>query len=221
MRKWILATASAASLAACNSGGPTYITANDAAQPSISVSATGSVSATPDRATVTAGIVSEGKTAREAMISNATQMTLVFEQLEAAGILAKNIRTSQLSLQPRYETAKSEDLESVGAMLDALVKAGVNNINGVQFSLSDPKSALAEARDNAIKEAREKAEAMASAAGVRLGALLDLNENNFNPSPRPVMMSARMEVASDAVTPIAAGEQSMQVTVNLVYAISE
>lgn len=237
MRKWILATASAASLAACNSGGPTYITAESAAQPSISVSATGAVSAAPDRATVTAGIVSEGKTAREAMINNATQMTSVFEQLEAAGIKKQNIQTSQLSLQPRYDyrdrnapkianyearntvTAKSEDLDSVGAMLDALVKAGVNNINGVQFSISDPKTALSEAREKAIKEAREKAEAMASAAGVKLGPLLDINENNFNPSPRPMMMSARMEVASDAVTPIAAGEQSMQVTVNLVYAI--
>lgn len=239
MRKWILATASAISLAACNSGGPTYITGDDTAQPSMSVSATGSVSTAPDRAIVTAGVVSEGKTAREAMMGNATLMTTVFEQLETAGIQRKNIMTSQLSLQPKYDyrdrnapkiasyearntiTAKSEDLESVGAMLDALVRAGVNNINGVKFSLSDPKSAMALARNNAIQDAREKAEAMAKAAGVKLGPLLDLNENNFNSSPQPMMTYARMEVASDAVTPISAGEQSMQVTVNLTYAISE
>lgn len=239
MRKWIITAASALSLAGCNSGGPTYITAGDAPQPSMSVRATGSVSTAPDRAIVTAGVVSEGKTAREAMMGNATLMTSVFEELETAGIKRKNITTSQLSLQPRYDyrernapkisgyearntiTAKSEDLETVGAMLDALVRAGVNNINGVQFSLSDPKAAMALARENAIKDAREKAEAMANAAGVKLGPLLDLNENNFSSNPQPMMMSARMEMASDSVTPISAGEQSLQVTVNLTYAISE
>jgi len=225
-------------LSACNSGAPTYITTGNNAQASLNVSATGSVSATPNRAMVTAGVVSEGKTAREAMIGNATKMTSVFEELEAAGILKKNIQTSQLSLQPRYDyrdrraptisgyearntvTAKSEDLDTVGAMLDALVKAGVNNINGVNFSVNNPDAALAEARATAIKDAKAKAQAMADAAGVKLGKLMSLNESNFNASPRPMaMMSARME--SDAVTPIAAGEQSMNVTVNMRYAIVE
>lgn len=238
MRHIILGAVSAISLTACDFGMPTYISTGDQPPPSIDVSATGSVSATPDRATVSAGVVSEGKTAREAMIANATLMTRVFEQLEAAGIEKNNIQTSQLSLQPRYDyrdrraptitgyearntvTAKSEDLETVGAMLDALVRAGVNTINGVEFSVEDPEAALSKARAQAIKDAKEKALSMANAAGVSLGPLLSLNENNFNANPMPrMMMSARME--SDVSTPIAAGQQSMSVTVNMRYAIVE
>jgi uncharacterized protein YggE len=239
MRKFILGSVAALSLTACNSGGPTYITSSEVPQPSMNVSATGTVSAAPDRAIVTAGVVSEGKSAREAMINNATLMTTVYEELEAAGIPQKNVNTSQLSLQPRYDyrdrqaprisgyearntvTVKSETLDTVGAMLDALVKAGINNINGVSFSISDPKNAQAEAREEAIKEAKAKAEAMASAAGVKLGPLLSMSENNFSANPRPMMMASRMQMESDSVTPISAGEQSLQVTVNMRYAIEE
>ncbi len=238
MRNWILGTAAVMSLAACNSGAPTYITTGETPPPSLNVSATGSVSAAPDRATVTAGVVSEGKSAREAMINNATLMTTVFEELETAGILKRNIQTSQLSLQPRYDyrdrqapkisgyearntvTVKSENLDSVGTMLDALVKAGINNINGIQFSVADPKNAMAEARSEAIKEARAKAEAMAAAAGVQLGPLLSLNESNFSPDPRPMMMASR-SFDSEVSTQISVGEQSLQVTVNMRYAITE
>jgi uncharacterized protein YggE len=224
-------------MAACNSGGPTYITTGNASPPSIQVSATGSVSTAPDLATVTAGVVSEGKSAREAMINNATLMTSVYEELATAGIEKSNIRTSQLSLQPRYDyqdrrspkisgyearntiTVKSDNLDKVGPMLDALVKAGINNINGIVFSVSDPKEAMSRAREQAIQEAKAKALAMAKAAGVKLGPLLSLDENNYNPQPRPMMMSMRVE--SDASTPVSAGEQSMSVTVNLSYAIQE
>lgn len=237
MKNWILGGAASLGMAACNSGGPTYITTGNANPPSIQVSATGAVSAAPDRATVTAGVVSEGKSAREAMQNNASFMTTVFDALETAGIEKKNIQTSQLSLQPRYDysnrqapkingyearntlTVKSENLESVGTMLDALVSAGINNINGVEFSLSDPTNAMSQAREKAIKEAKAKAQTMALAAGVKLGPLLSLNESNYNPSPRPMMMSVRAE--SDASTQISPGEQSMSVTVNLSYAIEE
>jgi uncharacterized protein YggE len=237
MRNWILGGAASLGMVACNSGGPTYITAGNPNPPSLQVSATGSVSAAPDVATVTAGVVSEGTSAREAMINNATLMTSVYEELATAGIEKSNIQTSQLSLQPRYDyrdrrapkisgyearntvTVKSDNLDKVGPMLDALVKAGINNINGITFSVSNPKEAMSKAREEAIKEAKAKAQAMANAAGVKLGPLLSLDENNFNPQPRPMMMSMRAE--SDISTPVSAGEQSMSVTVNLSYAIQE
>ena len=230
---------SALLLTACNPGGPTYVSTGSASQPTLNVSATGYAEATPDRALVSAGVVQQGKTAREAMMGNATLMTAVFDELEAAGIPKKNITTSQLSLQPQYDyrdrqrptikgyearntvSVKSDDIEQVGPMLDALVRAGVNNINQVQFSVKDPKAALDKAREDAIREAREKAESMANAAGVKLGPLLSMNENNRGNMPQPVMMrSARMEM-SDAVTPISAGEQTMSVSVNLSYGIAE
>ena len=192
----------------------------------------------PDMATVSAGVVTQGKTAREAMFGNATKMTRVFEELEAAGIEKKHITTSQLSLKPKYNyqnrkapkidgyearntvSAKTYNLDDVGAMLDALVKAGVNNINGVQFSIKDSKSARDKAREDAIREAREKAESMASAAGVKLGKLKSLSESggNFRPQPVAYALEARSAGAS---TPVAAGEQAISVTVNMSYDIAE
>ena len=204
----------------------------------IQVSATGEVNMAPDMATVSAGVVTQGKTAREAMFGNATKMTRVFEELEAAGIEKKYITTSQLSLQPKYNyqnrqspkidgyearntvSAKTYDLDNVGAMLDALVKAGVNNINGVQFSIKDSKAAKDKAREDAIREAREKAEAMAAAAGVKLGKLKSLSESSGGYNPRPVAYAARaMDMAES--TPVSAGQQTLSVTVNMTYDIVE
>ncbi len=229
---------SALLLTACNPGGPTYISTGNAPAPTLNVSATGYANAAPDRATVSAGVVQQGKTAREAMMGNATLMTAVFDELEAAGIPKKDITTSQLSLQPQYDyrnrakptikgyearntvTVKSDDIDQVGAMLDALVRAGVNNINQVKFSVKEPKSAMDKARTDAIREAKEKAESMAEAAGVKLGPLLSINESNRGGfTPQPVMMRASSMEMGDATTPISAGEQTMSVSVNLSYGI--
>ena len=226
-------------LTACNSGGPTYVTASQVPLATIQVSATGNTNLAPDMATVSAGVVTQGKTAREAMFGNATKMTRVFEELEAAGIEKKHITTSQLSLQPKYNyknrqapkiesyearntvSAKTDNLDNVGAMLDALVKAGVNNINGVQFSVKDSKSAKEQARKDAIGEARAKAQAMADAAGVKLGRLTSLSESggHFRP-PQPVSYGAALE-SRQASTPVAAGQQEISVTVNMTYDIAQ
>jgi len=191
-------------LTACNSGGPTYITAEQIPNPVISVSATGSTAQTPDTASVSAGVVTQGKTAGQAMRANAEKMNRVFTELKAAGILDKNIQTSQLSLQPRYDysdrrapkiqgyearntvSAKTEDLDGVGPMLDALVVA-----------------------------------AMADAAGVRLGKLQSLSESSGGFRPQPLMAAARSASFDTAPTPVAAGEQTLSVTINMTYSIIE
>lgn len=204
----------------------------------ISVSATGESTVAPDLASVSAGVVTQGKTAAVAMQSNATLMSAVFEQLDKAGIAKKDVATSQLSLQPRYDysnrqapritqyearntvTVKTENLDNVGPMIDALITAGLNNINQVQFSVKDPKAAREIARIAAIKEARAKAKSMAEAAGVKLGGLQTLSESGGY-TPQPMY---RMEMAMDtagASTPVAAGEQTLSVTVNMVYAIDD
>jgi len=236
MRSIFITVLTTLALSACNPGGPTYITADQAPIATIQVSATGTANMAPDMATVSAGVVTQGKTAREAMFGNATKMTRAFEELEAAGIEKKHITTSQLSLQPRYNyknrqspkidayearntvSAKTYDLDSVGAMLDALVKAGVNNINGVKFSIKDSKSAKNKAREDAIREARAKAESMAVAAGVKLGKLKSLSESGGNYRPQPVAYAASLE-SRQASTPVSAGEQAINVTVNMSYDI--
>jgi len=233
MKTILITGLSVLALVACQPAGTTYVTTGDAPMAKIQVSATGTANMAPDMATVSAGVVTQGK-----MFGNATKMTRVFEELEAAGIEKKYITTSQLSLQPKYNyqnrqspkidgyearntvSAKTYELDNVGAMLDALVKAGVNNINGVQFSIKDSKAAKDKAREDAIREARDKAESMASAAGVKLGKLKSLSESggNFRPQPVAYAMEARSAGAS---TPVAAGEQTISVTVNMSYDIVE
>ncbi len=205
----------------------------------ISVSATGQSYQVPDTATVSAGVVTQASTASGAMSANAAQMNRTIDELLKAGIEKRHIQTSQLSLQPRYDysnrqapkitgyearntvSAKSENIDKVGAMLDALVTAGANNINGVSFSIKDPEDAQSEARKEAVKKARKKAEEMANAAGVGLGRIMQISEGGggFSP-PQPMMMrAAAMDTAES--TPVAAGEQTLSVTVNMTFAIKQ
>jgi uncharacterized protein YggE len=240
MKKFILITASIFAMS-CSSNAHeagSDATHHEMTESKIYVSATGHAAQAPDQASVSAGVVSEGVTAGEAMRKNAAQMTSAFAALKKAGIKERNIQTSQMSLQPRYDyqnrakpkitgyevrntvSAKSDDLEYVGPMLDALVEAGVNNINGVTFSIKDSKAAKDKARLDAIAEAKVKAEGMAKAAGVKLGRILEIRESSAGrPQPQPMMMRAMAE--SDASTPIAAGEQTLSVTVNLTYALDQ
>lgn len=229
--------AAALALAACSAAVPAAAHSDGDKMPVITVSASSDVTAAPDVASVSAGVVTRGLDAGDAMSQNASLMTRVYAQLEAAGIERRYIQTSQLSLQPQYDykdrsapritgyearntvSARTFDLDNVGPMIDALVKAGVNNINNVEFGVRDPKAAQAIARDAAIKEARSKAQAMATSAGVRLGPLQSLSEAGGS-TPRPVMMQRSMAMAADS-TPISGGEQSISVTVNMVYGISQ
>jgi len=203
----------------------------------ITVSGTGNSYQAPDIATVSTGVVTQGSTAREALSANSKKMNATINALVAAGVQRRHIQTSQLSLNPQYTkyssnnsgrringyearntvTARSEDIDSVGDMIDALVDAGANNINGINFGIKDSAAAKSEARREAVKNARSKAEEMAAAAGVSLGRVLQMSESSYQGGPQPMMRAMSME--ADMGTPIAGGEQTLSVTVNITYAI--
>ena len=202
----------------------------------IAVSATGTHYAPPDQASVSAGVVTQGRTAGDAMAANASRMAAVYGELERAGIPRHHIKTSQLSLQPRYDysdrqspmitgyearntvTVKTNDLARVGGMLDALVRAGANNINNVAFSVKDDAAARSEARKAAVEAARRKAEEIAAAAGVTLGDVASISEGQA--SAAPIMRMRAASFAADAPeTIVSSGEQGLSVTVNVTYEI--
>ncbi len=242
MKKFILITASVLAMS-CSPMNAQDSAAHDTAERVMSegklyVSATGNAAQAPDVASVSAGVVTQAPTAADAMRANAELMNSAFAALKKAGIEKRNITTSQMSLQPQYDyqnrkapritgyevrntiSAKSYNLDDVGPMLDALVSAGVNNINGVTFSIKDSKSAKNKAREQAIKDARTKAESMAKAAGVSLGKVLEIRESG-NSRPQPTMYMARSMSDSAQSTPVAAGEQTLSVTVNITYALDQ
>ena len=160
----------------------------------ISVSGEATVSVPPDLALVEGGVTSEAKTAREASDANNAAMGKVLQALKGAGIEAKDVQTSRLSLQPQSApnrsgppaivgyrasnrvTIRVRDVTKVANVIDTLVAAGANDIGGINFMVSQASKLLDEAREQAVADARRKAEIYAKAAGVTLGAPLSISE---------------------------------------------
>ena len=201
----------------------------------ISVSGEATVSVPPDLALVEGGVTSEAKTAREASDANNAAMGKVLQALKGAGIEAKDIQTARLSLQPQSApnrsgpsaiagyrasnrvTIRVRDVTKVANVIDTLVGAGANDIGGIHFVVSQASKLLDEARERAVADARRKAEIYARAAGVTLGAPLSISEEG-NSAPVPYR---RMAAGMAASAPVAQGEETLQVTVSVSWAIKQ
>jgi uncharacterized protein len=201
--------------------------------PAISVTGEATVSVPPDLAEVEAGVTSDAKTAREASETNNATMGKLLLALKAAGIDARDIQTSRLSLQPQNApnragsdaitgyrasnrvTVRLRDVSKVAGTIDMLVGAGANDIGGINFMVSQASKLLDDARAQAVADARRKAEIYAKAAGVTLGAPLSISEEGA-PGPMPFR---KMMGGMAAATPVAQGEETLQVTVNVSWAI--
>lgn len=201
----------------------------------IAMTGHGEVRMAPDRAVVSAGVQSTAETAQAAVAANSEAMNRIFAKLKEAGIADKLVQTSNFTVQPRYDYGNNtqpklvgydvinmvsvtvEDLTKIGGLLDALVAAGSNQINGISFFVSRPEKALDEARKLAVQDARRKAGVYTSAAAVALGDVLSISEGVNYPPPMP--MVAGMEAKTAADTPIATGEQALTVDVNIVWEI--
>jgi uncharacterized protein YggE len=202
----------------------------------ISVTGEATVSVPPDLAEIDGGVTSEAKTAREASDANNAAMGKVLSALKGAGIAEKDFQTSRLSLQPQYApnrpgpsavvgyrasnrvTIRLRDVSKVAGVIDTLVAAGANEIGGINFMVSNASKLLDEAREQAIADARRKAEIYARAAGVTLGAPLDISEGG-SPGPMPFRkMAAGMAAAP---VPVAQGEETLRLTVSVSWAIKQ
>jgi uncharacterized protein YggE len=153
--------------------------ASDDAPRTITITGEGEVTAVPDIAYIDTGVVTEGKTAAEALAANTRAMNEVFKGLEEAGIEKRDMQTSQFSVYPVYEQAKDDgrphtpviggyrvqnqltvkvrDLDKAGAILDRVVTLGSNQLSGIRFEIDNPKPLMNEARKAAVKDALERA----------------------------------------------------------------
>ena len=201
--------------------------------PAISVSGEATVSVAPDQAQIDGGVTSDGKTAREASEANNAAMGKVLLALKGAGIEEKDYQTSRLSLQPQYApnrtgsspitgyrasnrvTIRLRDVTKVAHVIDVLVGAGANDIGGINFTVSQPSKHLDEAREKAVADARRKAEIFARAAGVTLGEPLSISEEG---APAP-MFRGKLAAPMAAGAPVAQGEETLSVSVNVSWAI--
>ncbi|WP_033920666.1 SIMPL domain-containing protein [Sphingomonas sp. 37zxx] len=190
----------------------------------------------PDLAMIGAGVVTQAPTASEAMTANAAAMAQVLAAVKRAGVADRDVQTASMTLSPQYRYGENQppiltgyqasnrvnirfrDIAKSGAILDALVKAGANQIDGPNLTLAEPDAAMDEARTDAVKRARARAELYARAAGLRVDRIVSISESDRMAEPMPVMMqSARME--SDARTKIAPGEQAVEISLNVRFAL--
>ncbi len=204
----------------------------------LTVTARGEVTAVPDIANLSIGVTSEGQTAAVALAANAKAASAMIAEIEAAGIPKSDIATTRLAISPTYATRTDQGverqeisgytvtnsltlrirpIERAGPLIDVLVGRGANAIDSITFEVSDAEKRLDQARIDATRNARARAELLAGAAGVRLGRLVDLREGVSAPPvlPNP---SVRFEAAS-AAPPVEPGETRLTASVTATYEI--
>jgi uncharacterized protein len=203
----------------------------------LDISATGEVKAVPDIAIINAGVVTQAADAASAMAANATKMKAAVAALKQAGVADKDIQSQSISLQPQYRyvankppvitgyqasnqiTIRFRDIGKAGSVLDALVKQGINQIDGPSLTIDKPDVAMDEARVKAMTALRARADVYARSLGMSVKRIVAISESarGFD-GPQPMMMRANMAMAEQAAdTTIAPGEQAISVTVNAVF----
>lgn len=202
----------------------------------LQVSATGEVTRVPDLAIISAGVQTLQPTATAAIEENASRMERVRAALKRAGIEDRDIQTSSINLNPEYHYAdnqpprltgyrasntvnvKFRDLKRTGAILDALVAQGANQISGPNLTIDKPEAALDEARVTAISNGRARAELYGRALGMRVVRLISVSESGGYNVPPPMPMVAMMaERGGDASTKIDPGTQQLQVSLSMIF----
>jgi uncharacterized protein YggE len=108
-------------------------------------------------------------------------------------------------------------IDKMGAMLDATVEAGANQIHSISFRVDKPEKLMEEARKQAMADAKRKADTLAGEAGVVVGFPIKIEDDAGSPPPAPRFMGRAAMMAAPAPMPIAGGEQEISVTVHVVY----
>jgi uncharacterized protein YggE len=213
--------------------------AEDARPATLTAIGEGVATATPDIAVLTVGVVSNGRTAQAALAANSSDMAAVIAAIKAAGIEDRDVGTTGFGVSPVYPLEREasgdqpakvigyrvsnevrvtvRDFAKAGGVLDKVVGAGANQVNGIAFELSDRAGPSDQALKAAVAEATRKAGLMAEAAHLRLVRLVNLTPGESRPVPYgPVPMA----LAKSAAVPVMAGEQQITAEVTAVFEVA-
>ncbi|MBA2332998.1 MAG: SIMPL domain-containing protein [Actinobacteria bacterium] len=222
-----------AAVAAVTRAGDAPAAAGDPAN-GITVQGSGTVTSVPDRARLSFGVETQAATAKAALAANSAEMRKVIAALKAAG--ATETQTQSISLYPRYAESTSggsgavqgyvaqnsvsatiRALDKAGAVIDAAVAAGANQVSGPALSRGDKDELYRQALRAAVADARARAQALAGAANVSLGRVAQIVESGSTPPPG-VLYAAK--AADESGTPIEPGEQQLVASVTVTFAVS-
>ena len=202
----------------------------------LNISANAEATRVPDVATLSAGVVTQAADGNSAMRQNAQQMDKVLAAIKAAGIAERDVQTSGVSLNPQYRYADNEapkitgyqasntvslkvrDIAKLGKVLDALAAQGANQINGPQFEIDQPEPVYDEARLAALKKAQARAQTYAKSLGLQVRRIVSISENSGGGfRPMPMMRAQAAGMAMDKATPVAPGESTVSVNLDVVF----
>lgn len=208
-------------------------------KPLLNVSGEGKVLTRPDRAIINMGVQTENKDAKIAQTENAQKMDAVMKKLQELGIAKDDIKTSVYNISPQYDYSDGKsylkgyqvlnilavtikDTAKVGDIIDQVVQVGANRIDSVAFTISEPDKYYNEAIAKAIDQAKEKANVMANAGGVKIKGVFNISEVNagYQPVYDYNIKGASMAAADLAVpTPISSGQLEVKANVTVAFEI--
>ena len=235
-------------LAGCGTSGgnvagaaPATGISTDNGRPSIAARGVGMVKGTPDTLRVVLGVETRSASAKDALAANNEKANALVDTLKSKGVEAKDLQTSQLSINPTYDdkgqlitgyqvnntvTATLHDIGGAGGLIDAAAGAvgDAVRVQSIGFSIDDDSALKAEARTQAVHLARLQAEQMAKAAGVKLGAVRFISEVPANgPMPYYDVAAGRTSAPGQAAAPapVLPGQQELTLTVDVVWDIAQ
>lgn len=200
----------------------------------ITATGTGIATASPDTLSINIGVETRSGTASEALSANNESMTKVLQTLKDGGIDDKDLQTSNLSVWPNFDnkgvitdyvvsnqltaTVRKFDSKTAGELIDkaASVAGDTIRVNGINFYIEDTTTLTEQARTSAVKRAREQADQMAEAAGVKVGKVRMIVENPGSGVSIPYPSASRA-VFTDSSVPLSAGSQQVSVAVQVVF----
>jgi len=204
----------------------------------ITVEAQGNAYVVPDTAVIQLGVTTDGEDSATVVDENTETMNAVLAAIKALGIEESKIKTIDYYLSPKYEyddegnyaengytlsqsvEVRLTDFELIGQVISAGSDAGANSIGSVSFELENPETAKAEAREEAVNRAKEKADQIAEASGLNLGKMVNYYEYSSDGYYPVYDMSYSEAVGKGGEAPeIAPGEQEVNLTVSLTYQI--
>jgi uncharacterized protein len=200
----------------------------------ITVTGVASAAAAPDRASITTGVLTDAKSARDALTRNSVAMKKLLDGLKALGIEPKDIQTAAVQINPAYSEGTPRpqiigyqavnqvviivrDMKRLGEVLDQAITLGANQMNGIAFEVSNADTLVDTARKAAVADARRKAELFATAAGASLGGVLSISEHQS--APQPYVAQAQRTRAMKVDVPVEGGSVDLQAQVTVVWAL--
>lgn len=209
--------------------------------PTLIANGTGTVYVVPDIAIVTIGVTSRAATAADALGANSTDLNAVITAVEAEGVAKGDIGTQGFSIFPVYEQPPEgqtqtdpprivgyqvtnevrvtiRDITTSGGILDKVVAAGANQVNGITFDSSDRKTPADAALADAVADARRQAEILAEAAGVRLVRIVNISASSG--MMEPMMARYDMAVSAAPPTPVMPGQRAVNANASVTWEIA-